>query len=206
MTFSVLGTMASYVPKVGVTGTVDLSTAVVKGAGMDLITPTSVAGGSLSGASVTFSASAEVSVNGCFTSAYENYRVMINLTTNSAESQLNLRYRVAGTNSIVNYYYGGASTNWDTAVVGGFAGNNLTSTFVAYGVSGNNGMAILDIMSPQLAVRTQYIFGSLNSNTPGNNRNGAGVHTVATAYDGFSLLHPSGNMTGTLRIYGMRNS
>jgi hypothetical protein len=179
------------------------------GSGMDLITPTSVVGGTLSGGQITFTAATEVSVNGCFTSAYENYRVMLNVTApTSGTTYITGRMRAAGTNAAgANYTfcYSGSSA-------GGFQGNYSTGQ-TSFSIKGDGSVetpmgVAFDITSPALAVATGIpslaTFGLLSGN------NGMlhimQRHTLATAYDGMSLLVASGTMSGTLRIYGLRNS
>lgn len=203
MTFSTLGTMASYVPKQGVTGTVDLSTAtVVKGAGMDLITPTSVVNATLSGGQVTFSAAATVSINGCFTSAYDTYD-LVWYSTNATDQEIRFRMRLAGTdNSASSYEYQwttGASTTVST----------VRSTAQAQGLITRNlgtvSLATMRLTAPALAANTAT--RSYGISTPGINVfDISSHHAVATAYDGITLIPGVGTLTGTVRIYGLRNS
>ena len=206
MTFSTLGTMASYVPKVGVTGTVDLSTAVVKGAGMDLITPTSVAGSgvTLSGGEVTFSAATAVSLNGCFTSSYQNYRVVMSLTANSAGGQLQARLRAAGTDtstSTYKYIYGrNASTVNDAA------GGTTTFWFVTYSDGTTASHGSMDIFRANSSGNAGMRGQTYANDTVGILYNIGGLCTQATAHDGLTLFPSAGNITGTVRVYGLRNS
>ena len=208
MTFSTLGTMASYVPKQGVTGTVDLSTAtVVKGAGMDLITPTSVVGATLSGGQVTFSASTEVDVNGCFTSAYDNYVVKM-LMAPSAIANVGMRMRVAGANATAANYNFQVSAWLSTSGSGGrTTGATSWSSLGAVDAAVEQATTI-DFFSPFLSSATSGMYTAV--------RNGAGssiginlstfAYNASTSFDGFALIPSSGNITGTLRIYGLRNS
>ena len=179
------------------------------GSGLDLITPTSVVGGTLSGGQITFSAATEVSVNGCFTSAYENYRVMLNVTApTSGNVYITGRMRAAGTNAAganYNYAYSGSSA-------AGFQGNYSTGN-TSFTIKGDGAVetpmgVAFDITSPALAVASGIpsltIFGTLSGNT--GMLHFLQRHTLATAYDGISLLIASGTMSGTLRIYGLRNS
>ena len=213
MTFSTLGTMASYVPKVGVTGTVDLSTAVVKGAGMDLITPTSVAGTgvTLSGGQVTFSAASSVSINGCFLAAYDNYVISISYSFASAVGlpYLQARMRAAGADATgANYAYT-LSQSYTTLSV---STSNFADTFARVGRSGDVNGAIgggtLKFFSPFLAQRTSMIgdHSVPYSNTAIPRYFGAADHSLATSYDGVTIYPSASTLTGTLRVYGMRNS
>lgn len=206
MTFSTLGTMASYVPKVGVTGTVDLSTAVVKGAGMDLITPTSVAGSgvTLSGGQINMSAAANVSVNGCFTSAYDNYSV--NVAINSGSSSVALRYRASGTDASSANYDGGGSYGGTSAANYGVAGATEHQLYVSSAVL--NDIRFL-FYSPFLAQPTRFFADVLQSDNAGSKWriDAAGNFRLSTQFDGFTLFPGgAGSYTGTIRVYGLRNS
>ena len=78
--------------------------------GMKMVVPTSVAVGSGSGSvdtngAVTFSGASSVSLNGCFTSAYQNYSIIVNDDSASATGYQLFRLRTNGTdNSTSNYY------------------------------------------------------------------------------------------------------
>lgn len=208
MTFSTLGTMASYVPKVGVTGTVDLSTAVVKGAGMDLITPTSVAGTgvTLSGSVVTISGASTISVNGCFTSAYANYYLVFSGLIGSASSTpFILRLRASGTdNSASSYAYGKSY-----ALFSGSGGAQGQTAYTSFGdfinaTNARKGSLLLTLTSPQLAETTGYHVQSIRGDA-GDVQNGA--HNVNSAFDGFTTSSANATtLSGTIRIYGLRNS
>jgi hypothetical protein len=206
MTFSTLGTMASYVPKQGVTGTVDLSTAtIVRGAGIDLITPTSVAGTgvTVSGGQVSFSAATAVSVNGCFTTTYDNYLLRFN-GVSSVDTNCTLRMRASGTdNSAASYGYALLQ-----GVSGGAGSSQATGqTSVQQALINTEGFhAAIDVYSPALAANTRFQSnGGKNTGTP-YLAVFLGFHAVASAFDGLTLLPASGNITGSLRIYGLRNS
>ena len=204
MTFSTLGTMASYVPKQGVTGTVDLSTAtVVKGAGMDLITPTSVAGSgvTLSGGKITFTAATSVSVNGCFTAAYDNYRIVAEGVNNPGGIVI-LRLRLSGTDaSGADYNYQLLNGQVSTPATGSVA----AATGFDYFMVGNTTLMVAEgvIRRPNLAQTTMLTSQGGRADYLGLI---TGYHNTTTQYDGFSLIVGTGNATGTLRVYGMRNS
>ena len=80
----------------------------VQSPGLAPIIPTSVAVGSGTGSVgatglITFSGVSSVSINGCFTSAYTNYRVVARYTNASTLSALYCRLRASGTNATNNY-------------------------------------------------------------------------------------------------------
>jgi hypothetical protein len=208
MTFSTLGTMASYVPKQGVTGTVDLSTAtVVKGAGMDLITPTSVAGSgvTLSGGQVSFSAATAVSVNGCFTATYDNYFIEMSVDTiATAGDYITWRMRAAGSDiSTSTYNFQTITGSGATAGAGRSTGG--TSGRLMYATLNESAQARIDCFNPARAYPTQLLAISNESTSTPAIQQIWNVNTNSTAYDGFSFLCARA-ITGTVRIYGLRNS
>ena len=179
----------------------------ITGTGMDLITPTSVAGSgvTLSGGQVSFSAATIVSVNGCFSSNYENYKIVFKILP-STNNELDMRLRVGGIDAITNYitqYVYAAGTTIATAPLG-------VSTYmqIAYLGSFNNNLTDLSISGPALASSTSAIAltSYANSASTVRHENWYGVHSTATAYDGATFFTNTGTMTGTLRIYGLRNS
>lgn len=168
----------------------------VVGAGMDLISKTD------------FSAVSSVSVNGCFTSAYENYRIVATITTGTVnEADVKLRFRTSGTDSSTGYYYGGwVSTSANST--GTSYQSNGTETAIAQTstVSNEANYGTADIYRPALAVQTGYHISTAGNTSVAYLRTLSGGHWVSTAYDGFTLYPTSGTMTGTVRVYGYRNS
>ena len=189
-------------------GKVTFGGAVV-GAGMDLITPTSVAGTgvTVSGGAVSFSASSTVSVNGGFTATYDNYLVVTEFTSSSATGEWYLRLRASGTDATTAYYsaFGFSSFNADS-ISGQGTTNGTDKISIGYSNSTLGATASTNVKAPAIARRTLFEYLSNNPASTGNSRFGGGVHTTATAYDGFTLYPASGTITGTVRVYGLRNS
>lgn len=175
--------------------------------GLVPIVPTSVAGtGVTLGANgkVLFSAASSVSVNGCFTSEFENYLAMFDLT-HGASNSWSTRLRLSGTdNSAASYsyqsHYGSASTSAAaaaasaTSAAGDFSGTRRSGQFTLFG--------------PALAATTVWEYVSstiLTSTTMGTFRQ-SGQHTVATAYDGITFTASASTITGTVRIYGYNDN
>ena len=176
----------------------------VAGAGLDLITPTSVAGTgvTVSGGQVSFTAASTASANGVFTATYNNYLLVYSFTSTS-NANIYFRLRASGTDSTASYlgmcrgytYSTGSAATIDYGSTGVFV-------LISQGANAKIGGS-LDIISPFIAESTTA-FGlaardSLFSST-------GGIQTAATAYDGLTLLPSAGTMTGNLRVYGYRNS
>lgn len=161
------------------------------GAGLDFIT------------SSTFSAASSVSVDGCFTASYENYKILLNLDSASVTSSATFRLRGSGADAATNYNVFG----W-IATSGALSNNSGTgNTFIATATTTttDGSYSVMEIGRPALAVQTHVYVQQYNSNTPAAVV-GIGAHTVTTAYDGFSLIASAGNITGRVRVYGYRSA
>lgn len=181
--------------------------AAIPPGGLSMANPTSIAnsGGSASasGGEVTFTAVNSISLNGVFTSSYENYRITYRALS-SANVVLFCRLRASGSDNTTTSSYvvqlvrsigtsvtaiNPTNTYWDS-----FGGSNT-----AYGCT-----ASYDIFRPQLAAATTFL-GQFFDGTNYIAAN-SGYHTQATAYDGFTLYPSSGTITGTIRVYGYKKS
>jgi len=177
--------------------------------GLRLITPTSADNGTVGATgAVTFSGVSSVSLNGCFSSAYDNYRIVSTITSSSANDTVYLRLRASGTDdtsgnynrTLVESNSGGVTNRYDSGAT------SLDAT-VTHSASANGGGFSLDLERPFL---TQWTIGLLNSagrNSLGGwvGRAGGFTHSVATSYDGLTIFTGSGTLTGTVRVYGYKN-
>lgn len=148
-----------------------------------------------------FTVASSVSVNNCFNSTYENYRVVI-YNTHTVETPLLLRLRASGVDSSASYYSKLIYSRYDgTGVFGDAVRNNSDNLWA--GTGGTSRGLVIDIERPALAADTwfQMVNGDNNAGSSGGGRHGA-----ATAYDGVTFYVTSGTITGTLRIYGYRNA
>jgi hypothetical protein len=195
----------------GTTGTMDFSGSTVKGAGLDLITPTSIAnsGGSASasGGAVTFTGVNSISVNGVFTSTYANYRLVMDWRTSSSNGAITFRYRASGTDDSTSNY------NRRTFYLSGTLSTGVTSSGTSipemgYGYSGEASQVFVDFTNPQATQRTLSF--SYDSHGTGANTESyvtTSQFAATTSFDGFTVFQAGSNvLTGTLRVYGYRNS
>jgi hypothetical protein len=149
-----------------------------------------------------------VSINNCFTSAYANYLIVIDVTAAVGDGAMTARLRLSGTDSTTNYTsqrVGGQTvTAFASANVSGtddfYFGGNLAASAQSYGLQ-------TTLLSPALARQTVGLtfMGSQDSGGTTlqlvwNN------HTTATAYDGITVNYGGTSFTGTIRIYGYQNS
>lgn len=173
---------------------------------------TTVAGLGTAGLSLvtasTFTSQSSVSINNCFTSTYTNYRIVFDISNVSLWAATLFRLRASGTDTTSGYSWAHnvAKSNATSTVYGSASG----SYFVVVGANTNYPtFGVMDICAPQLARYTtmnhQYMGGD-NVNWLAVMGGGQLVNT--TQYDGFTIYPDSGssNLTGTVRVYGYKNS
>jgi len=156
--------------------------------------------------SEAFSASSAVSVNGCFTSTYDVYALIVHAVIASGETDAYLRLRVGGADATgSNYLF----FNQSSGVNGtGYNQNNTGTTQLTAGRLGSSGTGSLfvNIFRPHDAVRTTFQNQNVaNGTTTTFIQSGGGLHSLSTAYDGFTLYPASSTFTGTLRVYGYKD-
>lgn len=158
------------------------------GAGMDLIT------------SQSFSAAASASINNCFTSTYQNYRVVVSCD-HSLGAQLWMRLRASGSDTSSAYSSKMMYSDFTASTVNGdFTINNGTYWWVGTGATKR--MVTLDISKPAIGEATSFAaFGGDSSRGSA----GGGYHATAAAYDGFSIIAGAGTISGDVKVYGYRN-
>ena len=174
--------------------------------GMKMIVPTSVAVGSGSGSvdtngAVTFTSSSSVSLNGCFTSTYQNYRIVIN-AKHASDADLTFRVRASGTDlSSSNYYQGRYYVGETSSLAAGSGNASLQSSWDLNRVGTWASLIVMDIASPQLTEVTTAFTASSGAYFQ---TLGQSLNNITTSYDGFTVLS-GGSATGTIRVYGYKN-
>jgi len=176
--------------------------------GLVVMTPTSIAstgaGNSSSinaDGSVDFSSCATLSLNGVFTSSYDNYMIVAR-TQKSANYYLSGRWRASGTDesSASNYYTDQSLYADGTTVAGGRTARNhfyvtyldsaLRNGFVAYFYG--------PYLSQPTAGRTVAADSYLNAETI----DAAYTHSLSNSYDGITFFPQSGTFSGLLTVFG----
>jgi hypothetical protein len=154
----------------------------------------------------SFSGVASQSFNNVFTSTYENYKVFVNWT-GTVDEFLLIRFRAAGSdNTSLNYYSMDFSMLSNSTTLSGGQNNASSSGRFGYqGASVETSHLEAAIFSPQISTKTtgwngQSVRwgGAVSSWRPFG-----GSLSVTTAYDGFTLIPGSGNISGVCSVYGM---
>jgi hypothetical protein len=181
--------------------------------GLRMIVPSSVAVGSGSGSAnaagfVTFSGASSISLNGCFSSTYDNYRILCTFTNSSAAGIVGIRLRSGTTdNSSSNYIYAGHET-YPASGPSRVSSTGTTFFRKLYLDVNETGNFNCDLFDPFRTQFTGYISQSIRrvSSSSLGNENYSGTMTVNTSYDGFSIVSSGGGTyTGTVAVYGYKD-
>jgi hypothetical protein len=162
----------------------------------------------------TFSGVATQSFNSVFSSTYANYLIAYNIVAadTAAARGIYLRYRASGTDTTTSY--AGNMGAWN--IEGTTQTYNevvASTTFTQLGFSSatseiNRLLGSAYIYNPNVAQYTA-LTGQAISEKQGAYKGGYqtySMQTGTTQFDGFTLYASSGNISGTVRIYGLRNS
>ena len=159
--------------------------------------------------STTFSGATSFAIDNVFTSTYSNYLIQTNFTSSgSTDQMLQMRLRAGGSSYTGADYIADGTRAYPSAVAyfGGtkqqFELHNISS------VNANNASHTFNLLGPNLVNRTQihsmgHGYTSVTFGT--NSICQSGSHGVSAAMDGFTLFVTSGNIAGTVKIYGYQN-
>lgn len=170
--------------------------------GLVKVIPTGATNGTVgaTGTVTIGSAVASVAVAGCFSSLYDNYKIVVSGGVGSAATaDLALQLGSATTNYAYQLVFGAYAN------VAQAAGATGAASFVIAGGSSTSVASVdCDLLSPFDSTRFTLMMGIMNSG------NGAGVfsgqHRTAASFTGFTITPSSGTLTGgTIRVYGYRN-
>lgn len=181
----------------------------VQSPGLAPIIPTSVAVGSGTGSVgatglITFSGVSSVSINGCFTSAYTNYRVVARYSNASTLSALYCRLRASGTNATTNYDTTGFRS-FNTLAVESLGYNTDVQQYAnTANVAGAYNGGVFEFFGPAEALSTNFTstHSATESGTGAVNWFSSWYNDNQTSYDGFTITTASSTLSGTLMVYG----
>ena len=182
--------------------------------GSKLIVPLSVTVGSGSSTisatgEVGFTSVSSISLNTCFSSTYDNYLIVFQVSSTSGNPSISFRMRSGTTDETGNNYsYSGVKAAAGGSVLLDAVVGTSSAKFVEnyagypYHISGN-----LDLFNPFNTVTTKFAYNSYGSNTAGaySSFTYSGAHSQSTSYNGITFLPSTGTMSGVVRVYGLKN-
>ena len=147
----------------------------------------------------TFSAVSSISVNNCFTTAHEDYLIIMSVTNASMSSPNGLiRFRASGADN--------TTTRYNSRLYSGsvYGTSDVNQGFVWLTQNGGYSDLVMSVNKPQAVWYTQTHYSSdasLNA-VAQQNRGGTMAFLNTTQFDGFTIFPGDGNITGKLRVYG----
>ena len=181
------------------TGWVFLSTSRANAGGLDFIT-----------ASGAQSAQANIAVNSCFSSTYNNYRVVITNLILSSAANLQIRLRSGTTDTSGTGYHNTRIESNNAGTVSGIGLNATSYWSPSYISNSTDGTSIvMDFLRPFESIATMATSQSVrtDSTTSLTTVTGSHYHNTATSFDGFNIVPASGTVTcNNIRVYGYVNS
>jgi hypothetical protein len=179
--------------------TADSSTAT----GLKWATPATPTSGLTFITSASPSSTATVNINNCFSSTYQNYVIYFNLT-GTAGTDILYRLRASGTDATTGYTNQVLQANGSTVNA-----NRNTDPYWSSGATRTSGntFSITNISNPfATAASSIYALAQDPANGGAFVDIRSGSHSTATSYDGITIYVNSGNITGSIRVYGVSNS
>jgi hypothetical protein len=151
----------------------------------------------------SFSAVSSHSVNDCFSSTYQNYKVIVNITT-SSQVVLQYRLRVSGADDSSSNYTNQYLVADSSTVVAGRSTN--TTGDLGQMSGGSESYFDVSVYYPNQSNMTGVF--TINGSKAGNayTRIQQSNFGPGTVFTGFTLIPTSGTITGNVRVYGLRNS
>jgi hypothetical protein len=159
-------------------------------------------------AGATFTSSAAVNVNNCFSATYTNYLILGSITSNSTQVNVGIRMRASGTDNTTSDYDRSSISNFSANLTGGNSLNasSWTEVISTYASSTGNNFRI-EMFNPFATENTTGFATSTSFNSSDNNQQLVGMgKPVTTSFDGFSLIANTGNITGFYKVYGLADA
>ena len=184
-----------------------LATSVDNAIGLVPLVPTSVSVGSgsattSSSGKVSYTGASSLNLNGLFTTAYANYRIVFQHILTS-DTGLNLRLRVNGVDN-TSAVYNNHHVYWGP----GGNGVNIISNHTVFGALFGHGRqrGAYELYAPQLAVRTGATFHGVAENGSGGTEQHTSsvLHKSDIQFDGVTMYPTGGTFSGTVQVYGYR--
>jgi hypothetical protein len=148
-----------------------------------------------------------IDIDNCFSNKYTQYRIITDLTTSIANVSVNAQYRSGGSTTTSGYSY--QYMIGSTTVIVAARGTSQSSAIYIGGTKSTDlsEIVVTEIRNPFQTQYTTAISSFAQESTGGINCDVFSNSTSATtSFDGIRILGSSGNITGTIYIYGYVNS
>jgi hypothetical protein len=152
----------------------------------------------------SFSSSSAVNVNDVFSTTYANYIVRTDFVA-SGTVGMTMRLRVSGSDNTTSDYNRQSFTAYGATVEANRGSNE--SNFQVPAASTAGSYIQFSFFNPFETAKTGVIMDTVSYAGSGIEATRTSMaFAAATSFTGFSLIPASGNITGTVRVYGLANS
>jgi hypothetical protein len=151
-------------------------------------------------------ASASLAAN-TFSADYRHYRIRVEITQVSTTLTVNFRLRAAGADAsgATDYDIGNTTAQSDSATVV-VDSTSTSSGMLGVDLNATTDRAAMDFMlyAPQIATPTLWAGTTIVYNEAADTVGGviSGAHGLSTAYDALTILASTGNISGSIWVYG----
>ena len=156
----------------------------------------------------SFSAVGSVAYDSIFSATYRNYVIIGNVLVSTGNPAFGFQLTSAGTPDTADYLY--QTVRGDGTSITGARSITQSNAQVINSLDATHyGAFTLTLYNPAVAIRTSYTNVSTRistSTTAVEVVTYGGGHNDAGAFDGIDFLPASGNITGTINIYGVTDS
>ncbi len=182
--------------------------------GLSWVSPSASTSGLTLISTTTFSGVATQSFNSVFSSTYANYLITYNIVAaDTTHRGIYLRYRASGSDTTSSYAGNMGAWNIEgTTQTYNEVIDSTTFTQLGFSSSSTAIQRLLGsayIYNPNVASQYTALIGEAISEKSGAYKGGYQTYSMQTAttqFDGFTLYASAGNISGTVRIYGLGNS
>lgn len=154
----------------------------------------------------TFSGVASVSVNDCFSSDYDNYKILLhNFSAAASGNDLRFRGRIGTTDqTAANYSFGSLNISSTSTGYGSGGASVTTGGVIGFtDTSVGNGCSV-EIYAPNLPIETGWTWQQKRA-ANANGYFGFGSYQNTAQLTGFTIAASGGgNISGTISVYGYR--
>lgn len=176
--------------------------------GLVTVIPTTIAnsGGTatLTGKTITFSGCTSLSLNGIFTSDFDNYELIYSNASSAAGNVVVfLRLRAAGVDATGSDYFFQRLTAESTSATLSYAVTQTAFSGPQISNATEQNYITARFMQPQLARKTMI---DTRGGYIGILENYYGGNILQSSFDGLTLFPSSSSITGTIRVYGYKNT
>ena len=175
------------------------------------IIPTGVVGSNPATTNVTIGPNGKVSMlnvtncqlQGVFTAAFDNYRILIDVDSMAVDSNVYFRYAFPGGALNSANYYTTVLSSYSTGAPGSTLNSNVTSLAVGR-IAASGGNVEIDVFRPALPKITRTL--ALSFDNTNYLTSVGGTCSDLNQYDGLLFFSTTTGINGNIRIYGYNNN